>query len=299
MQRVKPYFENVFPPGSDLLARGFVTTTMEHVIEVNPHWHPEVEVLYYLSGAALQQVNDQFFTAEAGDLVVIGRDQLHSTYTIARNNCRILVLQFDAQSLLRAPEGADAAGNYDTAMVYGNPIRLAAGEGDALIGSMEEAAREMEDKRPGYECLVRGALYRFTGLLTRFAPRRLVPSTPETVSGVHQMLQYTFRLVDASYAEEITLAQAAAASSLSVTHFCRLFKRATGMTFHEYLSFYRVNRAEQLLPTAQKLTELAYDCGFGSVSSFIRNFRKYKNCSPSHLCRRRRCDVVGDSDDLS
>lgn len=285
MQRVQPYHEDIRLPGGSLKARGFVTTMMEHML-VHPHWHTEVEVLFYLDGPALQQVNDRFFTAEAGDIVVIGSDQLHSTYTVGREAYRILVLQFDADSLLGSdlPEGANSYGN---GVRYENPVRLPAAPARELAQSLREALDELDGCMPGYERIVRGALYRFTGLLDRWAACEHTASSPEALSGIQDMLQNTFRLVDASYAEEITLAQAAAASSLSVTHFCRLFRRATGMTFHDYLTFYRVNRAEQMLPSGQKFSQIAFDCGFGSVSSFIRNFRKYKSCSPSQLDARR------------
>lgn len=285
MLRVQPYHEDIYLPAAGLKARGFVTTMMEHVL-VHPHWHTGAEVLFYLDGPALQQVNDRFFTAEAGDIVVIGRDQLHSTYTVGSEAYRILVLQFDADSLFGSdiPEGA---GSYDNGVIYENPIRLPETPARELAHSLREALDELDTHEPGYERMVKGAMYRFTGLLDRWAARQRTASSPEDLSGIHDMLRNTFRLVDASFAEEITLAQAAAASSLSVTHFCRLFRRATGMTFHDYLTFYRVNRAQQLLPTGQKLSQIAFDCGFGSVSSFIRNFRKYKNCSPSQLDARR------------
>ena len=283
MQRVQPYHEDILLPAAGLKARGFISTMMEHTL-VHPHWHTEVEVLCYLDGPALQQVNDRYFTAEAGDIVVIACDQLHSTYTVGREAYRILVLQFDADGLLgpQTPEGS-----YGSGVVYENPIRLPEAPAQQLMAALREALEELDRREAGYEHIVRGSLCRFIGFLDRWAVRTHAATSPEDMSGTHDMLRNTFQLVDAAFAEQITLAQAAAASSLSVTHFCRLFRRATGMTFHDYLTFYRVNRAQQMLPAGHKLSQIAFDCGFGSVSSFIRNFRKYKNCSPSQLDGRR------------
>ena len=61
------------------------------------------------------------------------------------------------------------------------------------------------------------------------------------------MLKNTFSYIDRNYQNPISLADAAAQSSLSVTHFSRLFKQATGMTFKEYLNLYRVNMAQHAL----------------------------------------------------
>ena len=76
------------------------------------------------------------------------------------------------------------------------------------------------------------------------------------------MLEKTFDLIDISYFEDVSLKKAALVSNLSIQHFCRLFKKTTGMTFNDYLSFYRVNRAEKLLHSQKKITEIALECGF-------------------------------------
>ena len=62
------------------------------------------------------------------------------------------------------------------------------------------------------------------------------------------MLAKAFELINEQYDREgLTLAQAAGAVHLSVSHFCRLFKQATGMTFHRYLNHYRIVQARQML----------------------------------------------------
>ncbi len=77
----------------------------------------------------------------------------------------------------------------------------------------------------------------------------------------------------------------------SVSHFCRLFKRTTGMTFTAYLSLYRVNRAEEMLSSPCSITEIAYACGFNSPVSFIRSFKQYKNTTPSASRARLETDI--------
>lgn len=282
---MKPYFESVFLPGEPFPVRGLITTTMEHVIKVHPHWHAETEVLYYMEGSALQQVNDSIFTAVAGDIIIIGRDQLHSTYTMGSNDCRILVLQFDANSML-----AQIVNNHVTlpevdfnnGTVYKNPIRTDDDRGRLLLQCINEIYDELSIKGISSQYMVRAALYRLTGLLNRHNLFTVSPDNTDSVRNAHLMLERTFKLVDESFMSEISLNQAALASNLSTTHFCRLFKKTTGMTFHEYLTFYRINRAEKMLNSTKKLTEIAFDCGFGSVSSFIRNFKSVKGCTPSN-----------------
>lgn len=281
---MKPYLEHVFPIHEILPARGFISTSMEHVIQVHPHWHPAVEILYYMNGCALQQVNDVFFTAEPGDIVIIGPNQLHSTYTIARGNCRILVLQFAADALLGDSAGLPPGkAQFRRETVYQNPIRTGDETGRAILRCVEESCRELAAKNDAYPTIVRAEILKLAGLLARSGLYQTAKPGPDSFGSIEDVLQKTFRLVDDSFAEELTLEGAAASSNLSITHFCRLFKRVTGMTFHEYLTFYRVNRAEKMLLDSprKKMAEVAFDCGFGSVTSFIRNFKRYKHCAPS------------------
>jgi AraC family transcriptional regulator, transcriptional activator of pobA len=270
--------------GSRFPARGFVTETMEHMILVHPHWHSEVEVLYYINGPALQQVNDNIFTAGPGDIIVIGKDQPHSTYSTGKGNNRILVLQFDAERMLaHAPGGMHT--QFANRTIYGNPIKGDSVEGRPLLQCIEEIYGELQKRKESYEYIVCSALYRFAGLLARSGLYTVSRGRDESIGSIHTMLENTFRLVDESYADEITLEDAARASHLSTTHFCRMFRKTTGMTFHDYLTFFRVNRAEKMLYSSKKLAEIAFDCGFGSVSAFIRNFKAYKDYTPSSFIR--------------
>lgn len=87
--------------------------------------------------------------------------------------------------------------------------------------------------------------------------------------------------------EQMSLETVAAAVSVSPFHFCKLFKRATGLTFTDFVNRARVEKAKRMLlrPTA-RITEIAYDVGFQSLSHFNRSFRRIADESPSEFrCR--------------
>lgn len=278
------YFENVRMPDAGFRVRCTMNTNLERDMQVHPHWHPEVEVLYYISGSARQQVNHRIFTAQKGDVVVIGKDQIHSTYSDRGDPCEIMVLLFEADGVLNLPsaaQGAVGARIYDEHAVISNPIQPGGDFSTEIALCIREAAGELEARRDSYKWLVISALCRLTGLLSRGGYYEGRSDASTDMEEAKQVLKKTFKLIDEGYSHEITLNMAAAASNLSKTHFCRLFKRAAGMTFMDYLAFYRVNRAERLLHSSRSVTEVAYECGFGSLSSFIRNFKRFKNCTPS------------------
>jgi len=54
---------------------------------------------------------------------------------------------------------------------------------------------------------------------------------------------------------------------VSPFHFCKIFKRATGMTFTDFVNRARVEKARKMLMCPEaRITEVAYDVGFQSLS---------------------------------
>jgi AraC family transcriptional regulator len=71
---------------------------------------------------------------------------------------------------------------------------------------------------------------------------------------------------------------------MSQYYFCRLFKRSTGMTAHQYLTQQRVERAKQLLRgTKMTITEIALECGFTHQSHFAKYFRQSTGVTPNQF----------------
>ncbi len=84
------------------------------------------------------------------------------------------------------------------------------------------------------------------------------------------------------HAEQIALGDVARAVNMSTFYFCKTFKKATGLTFTDYLSRLRIETARELLlnPNA-RVSEVCYAAGFQSLTHFNRTFRRLLGESPS------------------
>jgi len=70
--------------------------------------------------------------------------------------------------------------------------------------------------------------------------------------------------------------------NMSVFHFCKTFRKATGLTFVDYLARVRIERIKSLLSDPYKrVSEAAFEAGFQSLSQFNRVFRRVAGEAPS------------------
>ncbi len=82
--------------------------------------------------------------------------------------------------------------------------------------------------------------------------------------------------------EPISLRQVVEHVHVSRFYFCKLFKRATGMTLTEYVSRVRVEKAKALLADpSRRVSEVVFEAGFGSVPQFNSVFRRYVGMAPT------------------
>jgi AraC-like DNA-binding protein len=82
--------------------------------------------------------------------------------------------------------------------------------------------------------------------------------------------------------EELSLGMVAKAVNTSTFYFCKLFKKATGVHFTDYVSRVRVEKAKNLLLNPNlRISEIAYEVGFQSLTHFNRVFKKIIGQSPT------------------
>jgi AraC family transcriptional regulator of adaptative response/methylated-DNA-[protein]-cysteine methyltransferase len=78
-----------------------------------------------------------------------------------------------------------------------------------------------------------------------------------------------------------SLAALAASAGLSLWHFHRVFKGATGVTPKEYVSAHRAKRARAALEGGRSVTDAIYEAGFGSSGRFYEASDRMLGMTPT------------------
>ena len=82
--------------------------------------------------------------------------------------------------------------------------------------------------------------------------------------------------------EDLSLGQVAKAVNISTFYFCKMFKKVTGINFTDYVSRVRIENAKNLLLNPNlRVSEIAYEVGFQSLTHFNRVFKKVIGQSPT------------------
>jgi AraC family transcriptional regulator len=101
-------------------------------------------------------------------------------------------------------------------------------------------------------------------------------------AGDEDRIERVLRFIDERYGEDIDLDRLAAVACLSRFHFAREFSARVGESPVERLTRVRVERAAELLASGDgKVADIAFRCGFGSLSAFNSAFRARMGASPS------------------
>jgi two-component system response regulator YesN len=138
-------------------------------------------------------------------------------------------------------------------------------------------------------------LAELTACLKRIAARRLESHAPQSHAAssapqidpsavsdryVAAMLHY----IQENYAQRISLTDLSQEMNRSCTYLNTKFKSETGYTFHDFLNYYRINRAvEYQQQGTYKLYEIAELVGFPDYKYFNKVYKKYVGYSPNKI----------------
>jgi AraC-like DNA-binding protein/ligand-binding sensor protein len=107
------------------------------------------------------------------------------------------------------------------------------------------------------------------------------------------LVQKARQYIEEHKADQLSLSDVAKAAGASVFHFCKVFHKSTGLKFTDYVARVRLEDARtQLLNPNRRISEVAYDVGFQSLTQFNRMFKRVFGQSPTefraHLTTKKR-----------
>lgn len=283
---MKPFKEELITHMDPFPVDVFIQDNRKMHVLVLPHWHDCIEMLYLIEGSARQHINEKCFDVKKHDLIIIDEGDIHYTTCTPGEDVRILVVKFLPEvvesNCYRAFESKyifPFLNDKRKKNCYSVDTLISSEEIDDLLMRLYE---EFIKRTQGYEIFIKGAIYQLIAYLVR----NNILNINQSIGREKELLRLDklLKYIENHYMDDIDLKKAADMQNLSYYYFSRYFKKITGRTFKEYINFVRIREAERLIMSGEtNMSQVAYDVGFGSISSFYRTYKKIRGYSPGYI----------------
>lgn len=251
--------------------------------EVPAHWHDEAELTLIESGACTCRIQLMPCPLRAGDLVFLPPQLLHD-FTAPAPALRSSSFVFHLHFL----------GSGDVcAMRYLTPLAARTLRPPYVLSPQHPAypaaracfsrlCTAWETQPPGYELTVKAELLAFLAVLLPHC----AADTARQDSAV-ETLKTALEFLETHCAEDVAIADVAAACYCSESHFMRFFRAHMGVSCGEYLKNLRLKKAAAALRSGEgSILDAALSAGFRSLSYFYRAFREKYGVTPRQYALR-------------
>ncbi|MFK8037618.1 MAG: helix-turn-helix domain-containing protein [Crocinitomicaceae bacterium] len=130
------------------------------------------------------------------------------------------------------------------------------------------------------ESMVKIKLKEFILLLSK---TENAPSLLDFVSSLFKPHEYDFKqIIETNILSSLSISELAKLCGMSVSTFQRTFQSVFEQTPSKYILEQKLIKAKEMLADKKKrISDVAYDCGFQSTSTFNRSFKKFFHYSPT------------------
>lgn len=245
------------------------------------HFHNYMEIGFCYDGHGEMELDERKVTYRTDMFTVIPKNFPHNTNSdnFALNRWEYLFI--DVEAFLREIYGDDSIYADDLSAVINNGAWVEeASRYPELAVLIKNVMDEMRYKKEFYVESVRGLLLSLLINIARMNHGKVGGGVRKQSRGVSQV-SFVLHYIGIHYAEELTIGDLAQVSNMSETHFRRVFQKIMNMTPSDYLNLVRVQMAcEYMKKHTDSMELVAERCGFQSVSTFNRNFKKVLNITP-------------------
>lgn len=247
------------------------------------HWHTQYELIRIVSGTFYLMLDQDAYTAYAGDVFFVRDGMLHGG--MPSEGCIYDCIVFDLEILMKNNHICSRTIQEikEHKIVFSSFISQKSEAVSVLTGQLCDVLAE---RKEGYEFMTQGYLYQLIGTMIQEKLYEEAEKKEETgrLDAVKAVLDY----ISEHYSDSISLESLSRIAGMNPRYFCRYFRNMTERTPIDYLNYYRIECACEMLLTRQiSIKEAAISCGFNDESYFIKTFHKYKGITPGRYMDRK------------
>ena len=244
------------------------------------HWHPFAEILLSLKEGNEVELNFRKYKMKPNDFIISYPGDLHSINNVDPNS--FLMIQFPLELITVVHDF-----NRIKPIFVKNPY-CSYDVDNTDIGKMVITIKEIVcvdcpdiafKEANNYSLLLK--FFSLYGKWCMDTQKDMADVDDESYYRSARLMAEACLYISQNCTEPLSLEDVAKKIGISKSYFSHLFKDYTKTTFVDYLTKERIRRAESMfMESKMKFIDIAFECGFTSISSFNRTFKKIKGISP-------------------
>ncbi|WMJ22635.1 AraC family transcriptional regulator [Paludicola sp. MB14-C6] len=248
------------------------------------HWHIECEFVLVLNGVLTLSLDGESIVLTNGDCAFINGGVIHGGIP---QNCIYKCVVFDMERFLQ--DNIICRQKFSLVLGHNANIQNKFEKGSYCANIIDAVFEAIDKEQDGYEFITTGLLFEFIGIVIQQKLYKQVTDASLKTEKRASQMKNVLRRIRNDYFLPLTLDDLALEANMAPKYFCRVFHQVTGHTPIDYLNYYRIECAAELLcSTFDNVTEIALSCGFNELSYFIKTFKRYKNITPNAYRKVRR-----------
>lgn len=238
-----------------------------------PHYAETLEILICDNVLGEFTVGNRSLKLQGKQVIFVAPSVIHSAHYY-QNNGYVLVLKFHPENLKQYIDLENIL-RIQGHNFYDIPISL------PLFEKTHNLAMLFQSKT--------ATLYeRLSAILDVFGEYSKCITSHKSISPLEkdQFLYKTITWTETHFTENFSIDEMAEKMGYSKSYFCYKFKKASGVTYVEYLTGVRVAQACRLLRQGISVNEVSEQCGFANTSYFIKRFRQITKLTPKQYTQK-------------
>lgn len=247
-------------------------------MELSFHIHPHCQITQAACGKICYVIDEQHVEMQKGDILVINGNIPHACLTekgAQRRNLGFYPEMLEVSRYCRVYEPF-------LHILYSNmyPYVILKHDEDAaeeIAGMLDEIFRMRGKEYLSFDGVIHNRIADISISLAQWS----ACVEKRDMRGIGRDLIRGMEYIEENLTEPITIEDAARAAGLNPSYFSHCFKKNIGISFKQFLNRKRLETAAvELTTTERQITEIAFSCGFGSVTAFYQNFLNFYKLSP-------------------
>lgn len=248
------------------------------------HFHPEIELVYMISGKGTSFIGNHVGPWQAGDLYIIGKNLSHS-HTVDKDSdpAEAIIITFRDDSL--GPDFFLIPDFIHIDNLLSNALRGIKFNGSSTATAFDKLKKMQTSGLTGLMDLL--SILDHLATTQEFSLLNTVDCFSEANSYDLQKINRVFEYTTQNFREQITLSDVASLVNLTEAGFCRYFKARTRKSYFQYLTEVRIANACKLLQEDDRdVAQACYSSGFNNPSHFHKQFKKIVSITPKEYRKK-------------